>query len=395
MIRQNALVLSGGGAFAAYEVGVIRALVCGQSPATGNRAVDPHIVTGTSAGSFNGAMWVGRWQMDPRDAVADMERIWLEEVASAACGNGVFRWRGNPLNFFDVQCFAQNPLRFFWQRVDDVAFFSRSMAERSVLFLRGEGPLEDRFLRLLNFSNLLSTHPFPDLIRRVVDFREIRRSDVRFHAVSTNWGTGELVEFANEQLDEERGPLIIMASSAIPGIFPPVEIPPHVFVDGGLLMNTPLTPAIRAGATDLHVIYLDPDISRIPVAQRETTLDTLQRTLAISFAAVFNRSIRDTERINEAIDLARGGTQASAASGSRDFARIVETAEDLAEGRKLRKIQVHRYHPSDLLGGPLGMLDFSADQTRALMERGFRDAVEHDCATAGCVLPHGGPDEAT
>lgn len=393
MRRQNALVLSGGGAFAAYEVGVLKALVGGLSPATGYRAIDPHIVTGTSAGSFNGAMWVSRWKMEPGAAVADMERVWLEEVAGRACGNGVFRWRGNPLNFLDLQCFAENPFRFFWQRVEDVAFFGRSFAERSVLFLRGTGPIEDRLLRLLNFSNLVSTHPFPALIRQVVDFRELRRSDVRFQAISTNWGTGEVVEFGNEQLDETRGPLIIMASSAIPGIFPPVDIPPHIFVDGGLLMNTPLTPAIRAGATDIHVIYLDPDIRRIPVAEHETTLDTMQRTLAILFASTFNRAIEDTRRINHAIDVYRGQRREEAfAGGSRDFGHIQEVAEDLEEGRKLRKVAIHRYHPSDLLGGPLGMLDFSAGQTAALIERGFRDAIAHDCVESGCVRPPGGPD---
>lgn len=389
--RNNALVLSGGGAFAAYEVGVLKALVGGLSPATGYRPIDPHIVTGTSAGSFNGAMWVSRWQMEPGEAVADIERVWLEEVADRACGNGVFRWRGNPLNFFDPRCFAQNPFRFFWQRVEDVAFFGRSVAERSVLFFRGSGPLEDRLLRLLNFSNLISTHPFPSLIRRVVDFRELRRSDVRFHAISTNWGTGEIVEFDNEHLDEIRGPLIIMASSAIPGIFPPVDIPPHVYVDGGLLMNTPLTPAIRAGATDIHVIYLDPDIRRIPVAEQETTLDTMQRTLAILFAATFNRAIEDTRRVNDAIDRYRG-RQSEAGAGARDFGRASEVAQDLAEGRNLRKVAIHRYHPTDLLGGPLGMLDFSARQTSALIERGFRDAVEHDCVASRCVRPPGGPD---
>ena len=35
------------------------------------------------------------------------------------------------------------------------------------------------------------------------------------------------------------------------------------FVDGGLVMNTPLLPALRAGAETIHVIYLDPAVKAI------------------------------------------------------------------------------------------------------------------------------------
>lgn len=394
--REHALVLSGGGAFAAYEVGVLKALVSGDSPATDLTAVDPHIVTGTSAGSYNGALFVSRWAMDPLEAVADMERIWLTEVATHACGSGVFRWRGNPLNFFDLRCFLQSPPRFLWRRVDDLAFFSRNMLERSVHFFQAEGSIEERFLDLLSFSNLISTYPFPGLIRRTVDFREIRRSDVRFQAIATNWDSGELREFHNDDLDEDRGPLIIMASSAIPGLFPPVPIPPHVFVDGGVLMNTPLAPAIHAGATDLHVIYLDPEISQIPPPELQTTLATLQRTLAILWAGVFDRDIRDAERINLGIELYERsvGRGELTTRGARTFGRVAGVIADLEAGRKLRKLTIHRYHPHDLLGGALGVLDFSADQSRSLIDRGYRDAVNHDCEECGCVLPSGGSGEA-
>lgn len=394
MSLHNAVVLSGGGAFAAYEVGVLEALMTGATPFTRHRRIDPDIVTGTSAGSYNGALLVSRWAMDPADAIADIERVWLEEVATHACGNGLFRWRGNPMNFLDAACFLQNPARFFWLRIEDAAFLARNAYSRFGAFVQSNEPLEQRFLDLLNISNLISTVPFPGLIRRTVDFEEIRRSDIKFQAITTNWRSGEMVEFQNEDLDQERGPLIIMASSAIPGIFPPVDIPPHVYVDGGVLMNTPLAPAIHAGATHIHVVFLDPDISRIPLTGQETTLATMQRSVAINWAAVIKRDIENVEDVNRAIDLwrrARGRTPTIA--GARALGRTAEVFGDLEVGRPLRRIAVHRYRPDDLLGGPLGMLDFSREQTRSLIERGFRDAVAHDCATEGCVLPSGGPDE--
>lgn len=391
MSRHNALVLSGGGAFAAYEVGVLKALMTGATPFTGHRYIDPDIVTGTSAGSYNGALLVCRWAMDPTEAIAEIERIWLEEVASHACGNGVFRWRGNPLSFFDPACFLQNPARFFWLRVEDAAFLTRSLITRVGDFVRSTEPLEQRFLDLLNISNLISTGPFPELIRRTVDFEAIRRSDIKFQAISTDWRSGRLVEFENDDLNQERGPLIIMASSAIPGIFPAVDIPPSIFVDGGVLMNTPLAPAIRAGATHIHVVFLDPEIPRIPLTGQETTLSSIQRSLAISWAAVINRDIENAAATNRAIELwqRQGG---EAALGTRAAARASEVFDRLEAGQKLRRVAIHRYRPRELLGGPLGMLDFSARQTRALIDRGYHDAVHHDCAHEGCVLPSGGPD---
>ena len=92
----------------------------------------------------------------------------------------------------------------------------------------------------------------------------------------------------------------------MPGIFPPVEIPPEVFVDGGVLMNTPLAPAIHAGGTEIHVVYLDPEISPIPLSEFQTTLDTLQRTFSIALAGIFNRDIEAAERINRSLALALG-----------------------------------------------------------------------------------------
>jgi len=391
--RRHAIVLSGGGAFAAYEIGVLRALCAGESQGTDYVPIDPAIVTGTSAGCYNGAMFVSRWAMDPLEAIADIERVWLTEVAPGPCGSGVFRFRASPLDWINVSCFLESPQRFLWRRVEDVAFFTRNFAERAGAFARSKGPIEERFLDLLNFGNLISTYPFPGLIRRTVDFRELRRSDIVFKAITTNWSTGEFRVFDNDELDDTRGPLIIMASGSIPGVFPPVEIPPHVYVDGGVLMNTPLSPTIHAGATDVHVVYLDPEVPEIPVSLFHSTLATLQRSLAISFAGIFNRDIEDAERVNQAIERwERGG--GGLPTGGAAAGRIAEIWEELSHGRKLRKVTIHRYRPHGLLGGFLGMLDFKAEQTRELIERGYEDTVNHDCADAGCVMPAGGPSEA-
>jgi len=57
--------------------------------------------------------------------------------------------------------------------------------------------------------------------------------------------------------------------------------------------------------------------------------------------------------------------------------------------RSLRPLSIHRYHPKDDLSGMLGMLNFDRDRIAGLIDRGFTDAVEHDCDQSECLMPDG------
>ncbi len=387
------VVLSGGGAFAAYEVGVLKGLVEGHSAATGCEPLAPRVITGTSAGAFNAALLAGRAGRPVSEAVAEVERVWLERVPGGACGNGVFRWRGSPMNFLELGCLVENPFRFFWERFEDVSFLVDLTARWAGSFLArpAQEDQEQRLLEVINLSDFISTHPFPRLIADTVDFEAILRTDVALRCIATDWNTGELRVFGNEDMSPSRGPLIVMASSSIPGLFSPVAIPPSWFVDGGVLMNTPLAPAIHAGATDLHVVYLDPEIRHIPLDERETTLGTFQRTLAIAMAGIMQRDIETARRINRGMALHRGYRKGEPPEDAGELHQAVEQVDSgMRSGRDYRMLTIHRYRPRELLGGPLGILRFERGFIRELIERGYRDALRHDCAEAGCVLPPGG-----
>ena len=53
----------------------------------------------------------------------------------------------------------------------------------------------------------------------------------------------------------ERGPLVdaVLASSAVPGLLPPVEVDGQHYLDGGLVASIPLDRAIELAATTIHV----------------------------------------------------------------------------------------------------------------------------------------------
>src|ERR1700682_5706115 len=90
----SALVLSGGGAYAAYEVGVMKALIAGVSPATGLTPLDPAIFSGSSAGSVNAAFMASQPAATLSSTVQYLEDLWVDQIAedSASC-YGAVRYR--------------------------------------------------------------------------------------------------------------------------------------------------------------------------------------------------------------------------------------------------------------------------------------------------------------
>jgi predicted acylesterase/phospholipase RssA len=192
--------------------------------------------------------------------------------------------------------------------------------------------------------------------------------------------------------------LAILASSAIPGFFPRTSVGSQPYVDGGVLLNTPLKPAIDAGGDILHVIYMDPDIKNIHIAEMENTVTTMWRAQAVAWANAVNGDIDSAERTNQAVLFARIALRALevleggevTAPGVKEFfteTNVRALTEYLEQSADHRVVTIHRYHPRDDLGGPLGLLNFQQEKIQYLIERGFQDTVNHDCGDSQCVLP--------
>jgi hypothetical protein len=152
-----------------------------------------------------------------------------------------------------------------------------------------------------------------------------------------------------------------------------------------------LNPAIRSGADCLHVIYLDPDVSSIPLHYLGNLLSTLYRTQVINWASTVNESIREAEGINDALKIL-GATEQEQPGASINAKGVVQTlakfGKQLEKLANYRMLTIHRYHPRVELGGPLSLLNFRRSRIEYLIERGFHDAVGHDCVASKCVLAH-------
>ena len=223
------LVLTGGGARSAYQVGVLRALA-----EILPRARNPfQIIVGTSAGAVAACVLAGQahaW----RHAVAGLVRVWSQ-------------FRTNQVFYVDT------------------AHMVRSGLHWTLALLSGG-------LVLAPPKSVLDNSPLRALVGIEVDCAGIRRSIARGHLracaiCATSYTTGQSVayfdgpepqsEWTRVQHVGRRTELTLdhlMASVAIPLLFPPIRLGTEYFGDGSMRQLNPLSPAIHLGADRLLII---------------------------------------------------------------------------------------------------------------------------------------------
>ncbi len=158
-------------------------------------------------------------------------------------------------------------------------------------------------------DHLISDHQLRHLIRRWVEIGRIEEATTRFAVVATDALTGEDVVLTSGDVADS-----LAASSAIPGLFPPVRIDGRWLVDGSLSANHPVLQAQTLGADDIYVITtatapkLRPPRGAVAVAMNSAALVTMRA---------------DRQRLEEAAD------RAAAFGGS---VTIVPSAEPTAPG---------------------------------------------------------------
>jgi len=398
----HAVVLSGGGANGAYEVGVLKALFNGKCKDIG--PFEPSLFFGTSVGSYNASFLVSQWDEFGPAAIANLERAWLEVLAGNAARNGVYRFRGDPGYFLDPTAYIPNPLRPFIELGRDGAFLTWEGIQRAVYLAtgqttgqspgQGEEALRERFANLFDFSALISSAPWARTIRETINFPSIRRTGEtrKLQIFATNWTTGRVRAFGNRDMTDHLGPLAIQASSAVPGVIPSVSVGAEPYVDGSVLLNTPLHPALDAGADVLYVVYLDPDIASIPFSSLESTVATSYRMQTIAWAALVNREIARARRINRGLAVF-DRLQRGEAVPELELEQLGSGAVLVLGGLKpvfqnYRPVTIHRFHPREELGGgALGLLNLDRDHIEDLIYKGFTDAALHNCYLEGCIIP--------
>ena len=354
-----ALVLTGGGARSAYQVGVLRALA-----EILPRARNPfQIIVGTSAGAVAASVLAAEAHVW-RQGVAGLLRVWSN-------------FRTGQVFHVDTPHMVRSGLHW-------------------VLSLISGG------LILSPPKSLLETGPLKALLAREIDCNGIRRSIARGHLracalCATSYANGqsvalfdgvpELSDWTRAQHMGRRSELsqeTIRASIAIPLLFTPVKLGDEYFGDGSMRQLNPLSPAVHLGADRLLILGVrSPQISGVDAARPATT-PTPGEVLGFMLDTLFTDQIYgDLEHIDRMNQLVRAAPQA----------RGLRPVETLMIAPSVDPSEIAARYVADMppglrallrvLGGRpevpghqlTSYLAFEAPYTRALIELGYQDAM--------------------
>ncbi len=97
--------------------------------------------------------------------------------------------------------------------------------------------------------NFVSNDGLKKVLRKNLTFERLEDAQLPITVMATEIQTGAEVRLCE-------GPAIdaILASTSLPGVFPPIKIAGRSLVDGGIANNTPISAAIEAGATEVWVL---------------------------------------------------------------------------------------------------------------------------------------------
>jgi NTE family protein len=224
----QALVLSGGGARAAYQVGCLRAL----SQALPNYR--PQILTGVSAGAINAshlAAFQGSW----RDSVEALVSLWqqmqTEKVYRTGLGPMMGRMAHWGLHFVSGGRLGRKDIRGMVQNAPLRSYLEQHLAPDAATgeICGVDQNLADGWLKALA---VMTTNYASGRSEAWVDTLE-----------ETIW-SGSQVSARRTSLTIDH----VMASAALPFFFPAVRLRNHWHGDGGVRLAAPLSPALRLGA---------------------------------------------------------------------------------------------------------------------------------------------------
>ncbi len=205
-LGQTVMVLQGGGALGAYQVGVYQAL--------SEAGIEPDWVIGTSIGAINASIIAGSPKSERLDRLTD---FWRRVEHGHAIGGPFFpAWAAAAVR--NMMAVGAGIPAFF--RPNPAAFVS------------AHAPLgpED--------AGYYSVAPLRATLERLVDLDQLNSGEVRLTVGASNVRTSEMRYFDSRDMTLSLDH--VMASGALPPAFPAVRIDGELYWDGGILSNTPV-----------------------------------------------------------------------------------------------------------------------------------------------------------
>lgn len=371
----SGLILTGGGARAAYQVGVLAA-IAEWLPAD---AINPFpVICGASAGSINAFLLASRTG-NFRQAVQEMSALWSNLTVDK-----VYRT--------DTRTMLKTSARWLaW-----------------LTFLRGARFAPTALLDNSPLRHMLATHCDFERMQVSLDREELRAVAITAasytSARSTTFFQGALGTLswsrtrrdgvmANLHLDH------IMASIALPIIFPATQIGDEYFGDGSMRQAAPLSPAIHLGADRLLVIGMrNEDARNRNRADAKPDYPTFGEIGGYILDSLFMDSLyADIERLRRINELVRqlGHAPQHGVEPLREIDVTVmvpsEDIRDIAQRHARRmprtlKTMLRLLGATHSRGSQLtSYLLFDGEYCRELIELGYQDGLKHRDALAPFV----------
>ncbi|MBI5610884.1 MAG: patatin-like phospholipase family protein [Deltaproteobacteria bacterium] len=283
------LVLSGGGARGAFQAGVWHTLY---TDPRGLRR-QPDVISGTSAGALNGALIAAG--LKP----AQILDFWLDlaDRPPVVANEHFFRSLGEQL----LRLAVREPTRSLSLRKREALVAVDLLRKHSWYRESGRLAMLLEFLMTARFDNLssllagiqtsylFSTEPVRERIAKAIGARELRDTPVRLAINTVDIQTGKVVRIVNHKPDKAIAasghyryePVLsldmILASASIPILFNPVQVGTQTLWDGGVLVNTPLAPAVALGARRIVpvLVTMPPNHAPQPVKTMGNAIERL------------------------------------------------------------------------------------------------------------------------
>jgi len=342
---KRALVLAGGGARGAYQVGMLRELVI-------NQGIDFDIIRGVSVGALNASFLAqapvaGDSLANLQQKVAELHHLWTVEI------------HGND----------------------------------SVYKNRPGGPLG----LVAGADSVYSLEPLEALLKKHLSLAALRSSGRNFAVGTVSLVSGDYQEWWPDDPHFIRR---ILASASIPVVFPQVTFKDQreVLVDGGVRNITPLASALAAQPDEVYVllasrllmegeVFTENTVQKMPyeswqdnlLGTRVSGLEVLKRTVDIITDEIYLDDLRSAMRWSSLVEAVQKLQTLGVAPGNlSDEAKkaVTELADLLAKANK-RAVDLRVFAPKDWFGKENSATEFSPQLISAAIAHGEKVASEN------------------